>query len=175
VRVNRVVTGLSGSAGSLQALRLAAEMARDHQAELIPVLAWTPPGGENADRRCPCETLRALWREAAWEQLWAAVNLSLGGPPADVMFSPQAIRGAAGEVLTWTAREPSDMLVIGAGRHGPGRILRSSTARYCLAHASCPVIAVPPSELAARAHSLGGRLARHRLNADDAELHSTIA
>jgi nucleotide-binding universal stress UspA family protein len=175
VRVNRVVTGLSGSAGSLQALRFAAEMARDNQAELVPILAWTPPGGEYADRRCPNATLRAIWRDAAQARLDEAVNLGLGGPPMDVEFSPHAVRGPAGEVLTWIAREAGDVLVIGAGRHGPGRILQSSTARYCLAHASCPVTAVPPSELAAHAHSLGSWLSRHRMSANDAELHATSA
>lgn len=175
MRVNRVVTGLSGSGGSLQALRFAAEMASNNQAELVPILAWTPPGGDYADRRCPNMTLRAIWREAAQDRLENAVNLALGGAPADVAFSPQAVRGAAGEVLTWIASEPGDILVIGAGRHGPGRILQTSTARYCLAHASCPVIAVPPSELAAHAHSLGHWISRHRMHADDAELHPTSA
>ena len=51
--VRRVIAGVSGSAGSLQALRYAAEMARQMMQLLAPVLAWMPPGGELADRRYP--------------------------------------------------------------------------------------------------------------------------
>ena len=37
--------------------------------------------------------------------------------------------------------------IIGTGRRGAGRWLRHSVSRYCLAHARCPVLAVPPSAL----------------------------
>ena len=47
----RIIVGASGSPGSLQALRFAADLARDRDAPLIPVLAWLPPGGDLADRR----------------------------------------------------------------------------------------------------------------------------
>jgi hypothetical protein len=46
------------------------------------------------------------------------------------------------------ADQPGDLLVIGTGRRSPlGRALRRSVGRYCLAHARCPVLAVPPSAL----------------------------
>ena len=61
----RVIVGASGSTGSLQALRLAEELARAHDAILIAVLAWVPPGGELADRRAPCGYLRRVWQEDA--------------------------------------------------------------------------------------------------------------
>ena len=35
-------------------------------------------------------------------------------------------------------------------------------SRYCLAHAHCPVIAVPPADLAQEAHRLGGRMLHRR-------------
>jgi nucleotide-binding universal stress UspA family protein len=175
VEVRRVVTGVSGSAGSLQALRYAAEMARDNQSVLAPVLAWTPPGGDIADRRYPCETLRAAWKQAAWDRLWQAMDLAIGGPPEDIELRPEIARGAPGQVLTMVARQPGDVLVIGAGRQGLGRLVRSSAARYCLGHGACPVIAVPPPELAAEAHGLRGWVSRHRLHPEDAELHATSA
>jgi nucleotide-binding universal stress UspA family protein len=170
VDVRRVVTGLSGSAGSLQALRFAAEMARNNQAVLAPVLAWTPPGGDIADRRYPCVQLRAAWAEAAWDRLWQAVELAIGGPPEDVAFSPETVRGEPGPALTMMARQPGDVLVIGAGRHGLGRLVRCHAARYCLSHGACPVIAVPPSELATEAHGLRGWVGRRRLHPEDAGL-----
>jgi nucleotide-binding universal stress UspA family protein len=175
VEVRRVVTGLSGSAGSLQALRFAAEVARNNQALLAPVLAWTPPGGDLADRRYPCAPLRAAWIEAAWQRLWQAVDLAIGGPPADIEFSPQIVRGEPGPALTMVARQSGDMLVVGAGRHGPGRLFGCRTARYCLAHGACPVIAVPPSQLAAQAHGLRGWAGRRRLHPEDAVLQSSTA
>jgi len=46
------------------------------------------------------------------------------------------------------ADQPGDLLVIGTGRRSlVGRALRKSVGRYCLAHAKCPVLAVPPSAL----------------------------
>jgi len=173
VYARRVIAGISGSAGSLQGLRYAAQMARSENAELVPVLAWTPPGGELADRRAPCLELRRAWLQAAWERLWRAIDLGIGGPPADVAFAPQVVRGSAGEVLSRLAAEPGDVLVIGAGRRGAMRRLAAcSVSRYCLGHAHCPVIAVPPASLAAEAHGLHGWRLRHRVHADGTDLHA---
>jgi len=160
--VRRVVAGVSGSPGSLQALRYAADLAREHNAALIAVLAWTPPGGDMADRRYPSPQLRKVWVEAAWRRLWDAVDAALGGIPTDVAFETQVLRGQPRAVLVGFAQE-SDLLVIGAGRRGQlGRMLRCRVSPYCLAHASCPVIAVPPSELASLGHGLRGWAWRHR-------------
>jgi nucleotide-binding universal stress UspA family protein len=173
VYVRRVIVGVSGSAGSLQALRYAAEMARSEAAMLAPVLAWTPPGGELADRRAPCPELRRVWIQAAWDRLWRAIELATGGPPADLAFSPQIFCGPAGQVLSELAAEPGDVLVIGAGRRGAiRRLAASKVSRYCLGHARCPVIAVPPSQLAAQTHGLHGWMLRHRMQPNDADLHA---
>jgi nucleotide-binding universal stress UspA family protein len=171
----RVIVGVSGSAGSLQALRYAAELARAENALLAPVLAWTPPGGELADRRAPCPPLRSAWMQAAWDRLWHAIDLALGGPPADVAFTPKVVRGPAGEVLSELARETGDVLVIGAGRRGVLRLANSHVSRHCLGHAHCPVIAVPPPELAAELHGWHGWMLRHRMQPEDANLHAADA
>lgn len=167
--VRRVITGVSGSAGSLQALRYAAEMARSDGALLVPVLAWTPPGGEIADRRTPSPELRRAWKQAAWDRLWRAIDLGIGGPPAELEFHPQIARGEAGQVLSELAAEPGDVLVIGAGRRGALRRLVSATvSRYCVGHARCPVIAVPPVSLAAEVHGWHGWRLRHRIEPEAA-------
>ena len=174
--VRRVVVGVSGSAGSLQALRYATEMARNDKAVLAPVLAWIPPGGDLADRRSPCPPLREAWKQAAWGRLWKAVDLAIGGPPADLDFTPVAVRGDAGLVLTSVASQPGDVLVISAGRHGAlRRLLACKVSRYCLAHAACPMIAVPPTQLADHAQGLHGWVIRHRINPEDADLHTAGA
>jgi hypothetical protein len=43
--VCRIFAGISGSPGSVHALRHAAGLARRHDAVLVPLLAWVPPGG----------------------------------------------------------------------------------------------------------------------------------
>src|SRR6266568_3542470 len=110
--------------------------------------AGVPPGGDLAERRHPSPYLRKIWREAAWERLWAAFDAGLGGLPADLRVETQAVRGETGPVLVEVADHPDDLLIIGTGRRaGFGRMMRRSVSRYCLAHARCPVLAVPPSAL----------------------------
>ena len=70
--VRRIIVGVHGSVGSLQALRFAADEARHRATPLVAVIAWLPPGGEMAERRQASPHLRKIWREAAWERLRAA-------------------------------------------------------------------------------------------------------
>ncbi len=145
----RVIVGTSGSPGNLCALRYAEHHARDCNATLIPVHAWTPPGGELADRRCPNRYLRQIWAEAAWQRLWDALDSAWGQLPSDLTVQPIVQRGDPGLVLTVIASRPSDLLVIGAGHRGVlTRIVSGRVSRYCLAHAQCPVLAIPPPALA---------------------------
>ena len=97
--VRRIIVGVHGSLGSLQALRFAADEARQRNVPLLAVTAWVPPGGDMAERRHPSPYLRKIWREAAWEKLWGAFNDGLGGVPGDLHVEPQAVRGEAGPVL----------------------------------------------------------------------------
>ena len=145
--VRRVFAGVHGSLGSLQALRYAANEARSRGARLLPVIAWVPPGGDLAERRQPNLYLRTMWREAAQGQLWEAFDMGLGGLPEDLTIEALVVRGPAGPVLVECADDPDDLLVIGTGRRGLRRLARRSASRYCLAHARCPVVAVPPSAL----------------------------
>jgi nucleotide-binding universal stress UspA family protein len=161
----RIIIGTSGSPGNLQALRYAAGVARDSGATLVPVLAWLPPGGDLADRRHPSGYLRQIWRDDAWLRMWTALETAWGGiAPAGSLAEPQVLRGEPGEVLVAAASEPGDLLVVGAGRRGAVRHLVSSrVSRYCLAHAGCPVVAVPPPDLDHVAgHGLRGWAFRHR-------------
>jgi nucleotide-binding universal stress UspA family protein len=161
--VSRVIAGVSGSPRSLPALRYAATLARDYGAALIPLLSWTPPGGALADQRCPCRFLRDVWEEDARKRLEDAMLAALGGVPADVPTAPTVVRGEAGWVLVHAADRPTDMLVIGTGRHASlGRVAHANVSRYCLAHARCPVLAIPPSPLELDAgHGLHGWAFRH--------------
>ena len=166
--VRRIIVGVHGSLGSLQALRYAADEARQRDVPLLAVNAWLPPGGEMAERRSPSAYLRKIWREAATERLLAAFDAGLGGMPADLHVQPQISRGETGPVLVDTADQPDDLLIIGTGRRaGIGRVLHRSVSRYCLAHARCPVLAVPPSALMDEmSHGLRSWHLRHALIPD---------
>ena len=167
--VGRIIVGVHGSLGSLQALRYAADEARLRNVPLLPVTAWLPPGGDLAERRAPSAYLRKIWRDAARERLWAAFEAGLGGVPADLHVEPQVARGETGPVLVDIADQPDDLLIIGTGRRaGLARALHRSVSRYCLAHAECPVLAIPPSALMDEmSHGLRSwQLRRHALIPD---------
>jgi nucleotide-binding universal stress UspA family protein len=141
----RVIVGASGSPGSLCALRYAEYLARTTGATLIPVLAWTPPGGDLADRRTPCPYLRRVWTDDAWQRLREALDAAWGQLPADLPINPILQRGDPGPVLTIIASRPGDILIIGAGHRGTlARVFSGRAARYCLAHAQVPLITIPP-------------------------------
>jgi Universal stress protein family len=57
-----------------------------------------------------------------------------------------------------------DLLVVGAGRRGKlARISHGGVSRYCVAHALCPVLTVPPPALAQTAgHGLRAWSLRHQ-------------
>jgi nucleotide-binding universal stress UspA family protein len=163
ITTGKVITGVSGSPGSVRALRYAGELARARDVMLVPVLTWLPPGGDLADRRYPSAKLREIWRAAATAQLSEAVELAFGGAPADVPLEPLVLRGDPGATLVAVAAEPGDLLVVGTGRRGLARrLLPGGVARFCLAHAACPVVAVPPSDLAEASRGLRGWRLRHR-------------
>jgi nucleotide-binding universal stress UspA family protein len=160
--VRRVIVGASGSPGSLRALRHAEDLARHSDATLTPVLAWVPPGGDLAARQ-PCPALVRIWQDAAWQRLWAALEGAWGTVPADLPVEPAVRRGAPGPVLVAIASHPDDLLIVGAGRRGALTwIGHGRVSRYCLAHAQCPVLAVPPASLAQQAGGLHGWAFRRR-------------
>lgn len=149
VTVGRLIVGTSGSPGSLQALRYADGLAYTHGAALIPVLAWQPPGGDRDELIPASAELRRTCRELARQQLRDALLAIWGEIPGNPWVQPCIERGPAGRVLVSLARCPGDVLVIGAGRRTRlTRVALSGVSRYCLAHAQCPVLAVPPPALA---------------------------
>jgi nucleotide-binding universal stress UspA family protein len=162
--VGRVIVGTSGSPGSLQALRYGERLAHVHGAVLIPVLAWDLPGGDYGERVQPSGELRQVWRNLACRRLTDALVAVWGETPNDPLVQPHIERGPPGWVLVNLACRPGDVLVVGAGRRGVlARMAFSRVSRYCLAHAQCPVLAIPPPALARElAHSRLARVFWHR-------------
>ncbi|MFC0437823.1 universal stress protein [Kutzneria buriramensis] len=162
--VRRVVVGVDGSVGSLQALRRAVTEARMRAVPLVAVVAWSAPGGEVAYRRTLDVKLKKMWEQGAWERLARAWDEALGGIPHDVDVQQVAVRADAGKALVRIAEDENDLLVIGAGRRSPlRRALIPSVPRYCAAHALCSVLLVPPSPLSRQMdHGMLPRLLRRR-------------
>jgi nucleotide-binding universal stress UspA family protein len=147
--IGRLIVGTSGSPGSLRALRYGEGLARTHDAVLVPVMAWEPPGGDRAERTQPSGYLRQEWRNLACQRLRDALIAVWGEVPDDPLVQPHIERGPPGWVLVNLACRPGDVLVVGAGRRGAlARMAFSKVSRYCLAHAQCPVLAIPPPALA---------------------------
>jgi nucleotide-binding universal stress UspA family protein len=162
-RIDRVVAGVSGSPGNLPALRYAADLARACDAELLFVHAWVLSGPEFLAWQFPSDPLVAQWRDDAWQRLWHALDMAFGGLPADIPVEPLIRPGLPGPVLVSTACQDGATLVVGAGRRGVvGRLRHSQVGRYCFAHASCTVIAVPAPALdRATARAVRGWARRH--------------
>jgi nucleotide-binding universal stress UspA family protein len=158
--IARVIVGASGSPGSTRALRYAEGLARNNDAALLPVIAWEPPGRDHLGRGMPSGYLRQQWRDLAWQRLRDALVAVWGELPCNPLVQPHVEMGRPGWVLVSLASRSDDVLVIGAGRRGIlARIACSRVSRYCLAHACCPVLAVPPPELR---HSRLRWMFRHR-------------
>jgi nucleotide-binding universal stress UspA family protein len=142
--VGRLVVGASGSPGSLGALRYARGLACRIEVPVVAVQAWTPPGGDLAERRCPSPGLRRVWAEAAGNRLEEAVRAAWGGVPPGMNLRLVVIRGEPGPALVDFADSEDDLLIVGAGRRGAlSRLWRGRVARYCLRRARCPVLAIP--------------------------------
>ena len=157
----RIIIGANGSPGSIRALRYAEDLAHSSGATLVPVIAWTPPGGELAERRAPSSELRRVWAEAARKRLRDALDAAWGGLPDGLNVRAIIARGEPGPVLADEAGA-EDLLVLGAGRRGlRSRLVSGRVARYCLRHAACPVLAVPPAVLGSTT-GLRGWAFRHR-------------
>ena len=81
-----------------------------------------------------------------------AFEEGLGALPPDLPVQALVIRGPARRVMVAVVNREVDVLVVGAGRHGPlHRAWYSSIPHHALAHSTCTVITVPPSPLAAEA------------------------
>jgi nucleotide-binding universal stress UspA family protein len=95
----RIIIGANGSPGSIRALRYAEDLAHFGRATLVPVIAWTPPGGEMAERRAPSAELRRAWASAAKQRLRDSMDAAWGGLPDGLDVRAIIARGAPGPAL----------------------------------------------------------------------------
>lgn len=160
-RPGRVVVGVSGSVGNMAAVHAAAFAAARTARTLVAVNAWHPVGGEAVARRSPCPPLDNAVREHGWSILSEALTSLL----CTVSVERLVLRGPTERVLLSVADRADDLLVVGTGRQGGiGRMTHGAVTRYCVAHAGCAVLAVPPPELARDLRELEGQRRKRLLS-----------
>ncbi|GHH28824.1 hypothetical protein GCM10018780_85990 [Streptomyces lanatus] len=92
--------------------------------------------------------LTGEWQRLARERLVGILGDAFGEGGPDVWMYALVAQGSPGRALVELADRADDVLVVGAGRRGLWRrACGRSVTRYCLTHATCPVLAVPPSPL----------------------------
>lgn len=132
------------SPGSQQALRVAARLANESNAELVVAHSWRIPDIAFAEFAFPDELIRELAQDAE-RGLSAAVSDAKSLGVAAV--SSQLTQGTAWEDIVGIAEKDGafDLIVIGThGRTGLRRVLLGSVAEKVVRHAPCSVLAVRP-------------------------------
>jgi nucleotide-binding universal stress UspA family protein len=137
----RVVVGVSDSLPGLQALRFAVAEARRRGMPLHAVRVWPMPPAIRTGPAYP-------WHEDLTAETRRYVNAvfddALGGLPDGMRITVAGPSGRADVALTETVSDV-DILVLGAPA---SRWHHSGVVRACTRAARCPVIVVPPPELA---------------------------
>ena len=105
------------------------------------------PGLPRAGRSRTCgrlSLLLRLWEEAVCARLRDGFDEAFGGMPGGVAVRLIVVRARPGPALAELADQPDDLLVVGYGGWSRlGCAVHGSVTRYCMAHARCPVLAVP--------------------------------
>ena len=151
----RVIVGVDDSLAGLQALREAAEIARQRGMEVLAVRACHPSAAGTAFDCWPIAVrapfipptpLQDVSEHLARDFVDHAFSEAMGGIPRDVPVRTIISYEPPYLALTETALHEADLLVIGASQHHHWWPFRHSPGRYCAAHAVCPVLIVPPHQ-----------------------------
>lgn len=139
-REQRIVVGVDGSEPSRQALLWAVHQATLTGAQVEAVMTWHVPvvtayGGLGP---VPTDAAGPDFAEKALNEL---ISEALGDPwPLGVVA--RVIEGPPGDVLVTEARR-AELLVVGNRGHGTwAGLLLGSVSKYCVGHATCPVVVV---------------------------------
>ena len=141
VQWKRVVVGVDGSERSRAALHWAAEEAKEHQAELVALLAWRPPPPEIAPASIP-PLGPDTHAQARAEQILADTLANVFGNQHPVPITSQVTEGSAAKLLIEASRT-ADLVVVGTRGHGGfAGLLLGSVSQQVVAHAACSVTVV---------------------------------
>lgn len=140
--VRRIVVGVDGSAGSLEALRWAETERALHGATLRVLLAWELPFVGPVLPAVPMND--DAWQRAAEKSL-AEAMAAVYGPNVPPDVRAEVVSGQPSTVLVGATRD-ADLLVVGnRGHGGMVGLLIGSVSAACIHHADCPVLVVRPS------------------------------
>jgi nucleotide-binding universal stress UspA family protein len=140
-RGRRVVVGVSPSPSGLEALRFAVREADGRLAPLHVVRAWClstsvyEPVARHRRTEAAAEALHTVY---------GAFDEAMGGMPADLDIEVATPENRADLALLAVAGRSTDVLVLGGRSGWP----MSRIVKRCVRQARCPVVVVPPPELA---------------------------
>ena len=133
--VQRIVVGTDLSDTSADALRHAAELASEYNAELIVSYVLVPHMATPYDVQQVLESPDHAAAEAGLERFLDGLGLAVN-PRREVRSGRAHL-----ELLESVKAHGADLLVVGASGHGAlGRIFLGSTADRVVQHARCPVL-----------------------------------
>ncbi|MGQ0716343.1 MAG: universal stress protein [Pseudonocardiales bacterium] len=143
-----VVVGVDGSPASYTALRWALGYAGRTGARVHAVRCWLPVVARGWEAAVTAEPVPppAEQQARAERELVAVVTAALARIPegsTHVAVRLRVVRGPAGSALVAEA-DGAALLVLG---HGPrvAELLHRSVSWYCVRHAMCPVLVIPPA------------------------------
>jgi nucleotide-binding universal stress UspA family protein len=163
-RIRRVIVGVDDSGPGLAAIAAAVRLARSHDAKLLAVRAWALGLPRHGGRRMRRLTHPHVVLSFSGAQQSAAARILVhrafdavadGTPTAVAIQTPECDPALA---LVGIASQPGDVLVVGVNPgHPVRRLVHGSVSRYCVRHAACPVLVVPPGSRSGPAASLVGQ------------------
>jgi nucleotide-binding universal stress UspA family protein len=141
----RILLAVDGSAGSLQASRLAVRLAASWGASIRAIAVLRKDRVDQLVNHAAGEQSARDRGRASLED--ALAHVARSGADAGVNVEP-VLRIAPTEayeaILEEAERWPADVIVVGRGSHrGIGRVLLGSQAEHVLEFATLPVIVVP--------------------------------
>jgi nucleotide-binding universal stress UspA family protein len=151
--MSTIVTGVDGSAPSVEALRWAVQEARSHGATLMAVYAYdyTPSWSvyayaESGVAVPPPEQIEETEEQAEQraQALLEGVLAEVCGDARDVDIAARAVPHRRPAAALLEAAAGADLLVVGSrGRGGFVGLLLGSVSQQVIQHAPCPVVVVP--------------------------------
>jgi nucleotide-binding universal stress UspA family protein len=139
MRPSVIVVGVDGKSTGQAALMFAMREATMRGSALEVVTAWT----WDAAYLPTLGVQPAAVRERAEQAQEVAISAALASTIAPPVISRHVVQGEAGPALLEVAK-PADYLVVGTEhRSAVSRALLGSVSRYCMRHATCPVVVVP--------------------------------
>jgi len=142
----KILCPIDFSACSREALRTAAELARDQSAALILARVWEPPKWSTGEVMIAPEVVQSTTdAEQAELETWKATARQLGAREVGTRFLTGVAWDAIVELLK--ADPAIDLVVMGThGRTGLRHVLLGSVAEKVVRHAPCAVLVVRDRE-----------------------------